>query len=434
MSNNTITTKKESAEWLFVSPSLQKEQETNIFQNKTTFKIKVLTPLVAYSGPATSEAAKEEPEILSNSGVDSVYLFKGRIMDNRMAHVSFLEDPCDTSIANSPQAEVVGALHSNILLSNVGEMPNISVGDIVYGELDTGNSNLYNLQYVNMTSVSDVFKVEDVSKKLENCYDLKSEFDSNWLGSTVGVSSGGVFSSGIYNGIKGNNIPVENGRIPKDSILVVVGQSNFYGSPMSIYMVADAEEDYRSLNEAFKKDFGVDLLVTDHYRSYEAQVQANKAKPTMTAVPGTSNHGWGLALDFDTSDQSYKNKGAVGEIANSFGSGFDSVFYRWMTENGPYYGFENPYWALQNNGREEPWHWEWTKELVITRTDGATSTAATPIVVAQPSQTNQTPSDGTDNSDGSRSILFLNEAEEESEDNGSESFDLGGGFSSGFTN
>ena len=104
-----------------------------------------------------------------------------------------------------------------------------------------------------------------------------------------------------------------------------------------------------------------------------------------------------------------------------------------MTENGPFYGFENPYWALQNNGREEPWHWEWTKELVITRTDGATSTAATPIVVAQPSQTNQTPSDGTDNSDGSRSILFLNEAEEESEDNGSESFDLGGGFSSGFT-
>ena len=186
MSSNTITTKKESAEWLFVSPSLQKEQETNIFQNKTTFKIKVLTPLVAYSGPATSQAAKEDPEILSNSGVDSVYLFKGRIMDNRMAHVSFLEDPCDTSIANSPQAEVVGALHSNILLSNVGEMPNISVGDIVYGELDTGNSNLYNLQYVNMTSVSDVFKVEDVSKKLESCYDLKSKFESNWVGRIVG--------------------------------------------------------------------------------------------------------------------------------------------------------------------------------------------------------------------------------------------------------
>jgi N-acetyl-anhydromuramyl-L-alanine amidase AmpD len=182
--SNTITTKKESAEWLFVSPSLQKEQETNIFQNKTSFKIKVLTPLVAYSGPATSEAAKEDPDLLSDSGVDSVYLFKGRIMDNRMAHVSFLEDPCDSSIANSPQAEIVGALHSNILLSNVGDFPNISVGDIVHGELDTGNNNLYNLQYINMTSVSDIFKVEDIEKKLENCYDLKSEFESNWLGST----------------------------------------------------------------------------------------------------------------------------------------------------------------------------------------------------------------------------------------------------------
>jgi hypothetical protein len=427
--SNTITTKKESAEWLFVSPSLQKEQETNIFQNKTSFKIKVLTPLVAYSGPATSEAAKEDPDLLSDSGVDSVYLFKGRIMDNRMAHVSFLEDPCDISIVNSPQSEIVGSLHSNILLSNVGDFPNISVGDIVYGELDTGNSNLYNLQYVNMTSVSDIFKVEDVEKKLENCYDVKGEFESNWFGSTVGVSSGNVFSSGIYNGIKGNNIPVENGRIPKDSILVVVGQSNFYGSPMSIYMVADAEEGYRSLNEAFKKDFGVDLLVTDHYRSYEAQVQANKAKPTMTAVPGTSNHGWGLALDFDTSDQSYKKKGAVGEIANSFGSGFDSAFYRWMTQNAPIYGFENPYWALQNNGREEPWHWEWTKELVITPTGAGvdyTNQTSTPIVV------DQAPSDGTNNSDGSRSVLFIDQPENVESEQSSEDASFTG-FSSGFT-
>ena len=141
---------------------------------------------MAYSGPATSEAAKQDSELLSNAGVDSVYIFKGRILDNRMAHATFLQDPCDASIVDSPKAEVLGSLHSNIILSNVGDFPNISVGDIVYGDLDTGNNNLYNLQYINMTSVNDIFKVEDVDKKLEECYDLKSKFTENWNGSTNG--------------------------------------------------------------------------------------------------------------------------------------------------------------------------------------------------------------------------------------------------------
>ena len=286
MSSNTITTKKESAEWLFVSPSLQKEQETNIFQNKTTFKIKVLTPLVAYSGPATSEAAKDDPEILSNSGVDSVYLFKGRIMDNRMAHVSFLEDPCDTSIANSPQAEVVGALHSNILLSNVGEMPNISVGDIVYGELDTGNSNLYNLQYVNMTSVSDVFKVEDVSKKLENCYDLKSKFESNWLGGTVNnpidapeLESSAISPYGLNYGSYRTNV---------DTIAIhySAGPNNVQGTIDSL------KKPGNSYHFLIDHEGGITQLIDTDYVAWHDDSNSNNA----TSI-GISFLNWGWASD-----------------------------------------------------------------------------------------------------------------------------------------
>ena len=40
-----------------------------------------------------------------------------------------------------------------------------------------------------------------------------------------------------------------------------------------------------------------DLCVTDSYRSYGAQVDVYGRKPDLAAVPGTSNHGLGLALD-----------------------------------------------------------------------------------------------------------------------------------------
>ena len=45
--------------------------------NKTNFKIKVLSPLVAYSGPAE---ATDDDEQLAELGIDSRYIFKGRIL------------------------------------------------------------------------------------------------------------------------------------------------------------------------------------------------------------------------------------------------------------------------------------------------------------------------------------------------------------------
>ena len=53
--SNTITTKKESSDWLFLSPHIFKQEKANIFQNKTTFKVRVLSELVQYSGPSTQE-------------------------------------------------------------------------------------------------------------------------------------------------------------------------------------------------------------------------------------------------------------------------------------------------------------------------------------------------------------------------------------------
>ena len=112
-----ITTKKEALETLITLPNRQKQRRANIFQKKKVFQVKVLTPLSAFSGPATSQEANDNPEILSNVGVDSQYLFKGRIIDNKMAHVSYLEDPCDSSIFSSTQATAYISMHTNFILS-----------------------------------------------------------------------------------------------------------------------------------------------------------------------------------------------------------------------------------------------------------------------------------------------------------------------------
>jgi LAS superfamily LD-carboxypeptidase LdcB len=66
-------------------------------------------------------------------------------------------------------------------------------------------------------------------------------------------------------------------------------------------------------------------------------------KPALAAVPGTSNHGWALAVDLCGGIQS-----------------FGTAEYAWMVANAPAFGWSNPPWARPGQGREEPWHWEFT--------------------------------------------------------------------------
>ncbi|WP_319020947.1 MULTISPECIES: M15 family metallopeptidase [Brevibacterium] len=96
-----------------------------------------------------------------------------------------------------------------------------------------------------------------------------------------------------------------------------------------------------SLNKKFKKKFGYDLGITDSYRDYDEQVATKKAKGNMAATPGTSKHGWGLALDLGTG-------------INNFGT----PEYNWMKDNAPAHGWRHPDWAEPSGSLPEPWHWE----------------------------------------------------------------------------
>ena len=105
----------------------------------------------------------------------------------------------------------------------------------------------------------------------------------------------------------------------------------------------DAAAAFGALDQAYGEAFGQRLCVTDSYRTFESQIRLYGQKPALAAVPGTSNHGWGLAVDLCGGAQS-----------------FGSAQYTWLAANAPVFGWSNPPWARPGAGREEPWHWEFT--------------------------------------------------------------------------
>jgi hypothetical protein len=91
------------------------------------------------------------------------------------------------------------------------------------------------------------------------------------------------------------------------------------------------------------KKAGVSLVPADCYRDYAGQVYwrkwwCNVGKCGNAAVPGTSNHGWGKAVDMHDLSGGLPTTGAA---------------YRWMKANAGRFGWINP--ILTN----EAWHWEW---------------------------------------------------------------------------
>jgi hypothetical protein len=126
----------------------------------------------------------------------------------------------------------------------------------------------------------------------------------------------------------------DNGDIPHAALCPLWGAG-------SHVLRADAAAAFNELSKAYAARFGSPICVTDSYRSYEMQVNLVGRKPRLAATPGTSNHGWGRAVD-------------LCDGVNNFGT----TTHEWMRANAPRYGWFHPAWAGQGRTRAEPWHWE----------------------------------------------------------------------------
>lgn len=165
------------------------------------------------------------------------------------------------------------------------------------------------------------------------------------FGIVLGQSATPAHANGAWGGYSNGNIPL--------SKMIAVPNG---------HLRIDAAAGYGSMNAAFKKRFGYELGITEAYRSYGTQVKiwnaryvahskkvknsieykgkywTKKKNVSVAAVPGTSIHGWGLAVDL-----------------NSHVNESGSIQKRWADKYGPSYG-----WYPVGNSFGEAWHFEFT--------------------------------------------------------------------------
>lgn len=126
----------------------------------------------------------------------------------------------------------------------------------------------------------------------------------------------------------------DNGRIPADALCLLWGT-------YQQMLRADAAAAFDAMSHEYALTFGAPLCVTDSYRSYAEQVSVKSVKPELAAVPGTSNHGWAVAVDLCDGIES-----------------FGTPTHTWMQANSMRFGWFHPDWAEPTGTKPEPWHWE----------------------------------------------------------------------------
>lgn len=130
-----------------------------------------------------------------------------------------------------------------------------------------------------------------------------------------------------------------NGNIPLGALARVdypgIQLDVFPGSLSGLYLKPDAAASMLALMKEYTRQTGGHLHPNEGYRTYAGQVYwknywTSQGKPGNAATPGTSNHGWGQAVDFNlTSAQS-----------------------SWLAANAPRYGYAR--------SSSESWHYDYT--------------------------------------------------------------------------
>ncbi|MFC4563612.1 D-alanyl-D-alanine carboxypeptidase family protein [Nocardiopsis mangrovi] len=127
-----------------------------------------------------------------------------------------------------------------------------------------------------------------------------------------------------------------NGLLPTEALCELHEPGHF--------LRADAAVDFLAMNQAFTEEFGKPLCLTSSYRDLPNQQRVYVEQPPgNAAVPGTSNHGLGQAVDL------------CGGVQTQ-----GSPEFNWLESNSTQWGWFHPQWAYSSPF--EPWHWEYGSE------------------------------------------------------------------------
>lgn len=131
-----------------------------------------------------------------------------------------------------------------------------------------------------------------------------------------------------------------NGRLASSNLVAISWD------PGQNLIAGPALGDLTKLNKAFKKKFGRNLEIDLTYRTRGTQEYLYRELGRMIAAkPGTSNHGWGLAIDFpETRDY-----------------GFDGTYYKWLKAYSKRYGWVHHKVYEKGSPYAEAWHFEYMR-------------------------------------------------------------------------
>ena len=152
----------------------------------------------------------------------------------------------------------------------------------------------------------------------------------------------GLATAGLAVSAGSNTAPAEaagswgnwpNGEIPLSALDMVAGA----------FLRPDAADSMAALLDQFRWEMQTGLGIEEGYRTLDRQIYLRDlyltGKGNLAAVPGTSNHGWGLAVDFRY----------PGSVTSTPG-------FSWLLANAPSFGWT---WAGRTFAQVEPWHWEY---------------------------------------------------------------------------
>jgi hypothetical protein len=175
-----------------------------------------------------------------------------------------------------------------------------------------------------------------------------------WRLAAIAVSCAALGTACVDLWVEPVTEPLQNGRFPADAVTLVTAEC---------YVVNEVARPLRALLAAARAD-GVGLTpetssflppgvpgppkIESCYRSYDGQVWWRNYYCSIgtcqnAAVPGSSKHGLGRAVDFQ--DQ-------LGQLT------FESPGYLWLAAHAAEYGFFQPANQQQGAAGEEAWHWQ----------------------------------------------------------------------------
>jgi D-alanyl-D-alanine carboxypeptidase len=147
--------------------------------------------------------------------------------------------------------------------------------------------------------------------------------------------------------------PAQNGRLPDNALTTVTSEcrvANAVADPLRrmLYAARVGGVALWPESSSYTAPLPGPPRIESCYRTYEMQVWWRDfycffGNCNLAAVPGTSIHGWGRAVDFED---------GAGELT------FGSAGYSWLQGHAAAFGFVHPSWAEPGQPGAEAWHWE----------------------------------------------------------------------------